>query len=424
MTSTPEAPKTLSKQIPARRIPVRRVLHRALLVLVGMALGTLAVLFFQSRAHRVTLDSELGTPLRPGPWGELYSVPVTISAPEELLPVQAIESAGVHWFFKDLDRQQLERFLTASGVESSLTAMLMGSTREVPGTDTIEMQPTSAAVIAIPDSARKKIYQRLARIPENNVALFYIHKDTLADRIREDSLSEKTIALFHKLSIEHGSYLVFGGLPALLAETPDSQEKTRFLKSLTRQKTMLLRLRVTKDSDIAALTKYWGKGPYAPNVHSKLDALREVHGGTFCSLLAILPPLPTAQAYNYPITLNQQSGSVLLNFDCHRTSLSFFHDAAGPEPADPSYFTREIAPSYSPVSDSPRFGDLLLMATPNDEIIHSAVFIADNIFFTKNGSTAIYPWMFARLSDLLKQYSFRAPEGQELVLRYFRHKGL
>lgn len=409
---------------PRQSLPARRTLRKVLLLLAGIAIGALTVLFFQGRVQRARLASEIGTPLNPGPWGELYSVPIAISAPEELLPVQAIESAGVHWFFKGLNRPQLGRFLIAAGVEPSLTETLVASTRDVPGTEIIEMQPSSRAVIAIPDPARKKIYQRLALIPENNVALFYIHKDTLADRIREDSLSEKTITLFHKLSIEHESYLVFGGLPALLAETADSQEKIRFLKSLTRQQTMLLRLKVTKDTDVAALTKYWGKGPYAPNVRSMFDALHEVRGGTYCNLLAILPPLPAAQAYNYPITMNQQSGSILLNFDCHWTSLSFFHDSSAPEPTNPAYFSKEIATNYAPVTDAPRLGDLLIMTTPEGEIIHTAVFIADDIFFTKNGSTAIYPWMFAKLPDLLKQYSFRAPEGQQLVLRYFRNRSL
>ena len=64
------------------------------------------------------------------------------------------------------------------------------------------------------------------------------------------------------------------------------------------------------------------------------------------------------------------------------------------------------------------------MTKPDGEIVHSAVVIADEIVFTKNGATAIYPWMFATVPDLLKQYSFLAPDGQQLTLRYFRSKGV
>ncbi len=40
--------------------------------------------------------------------------------------------------------------------------------------------------------------------------------------------------------------------------------------------------------------------------------------------------------------------------------------------------------------------------------IHSAVYIADDICFTKNGGTAVRPWMLSTISDLLEQYSFQS----------------
>ncbi|MEO6785488.1 MAG: hypothetical protein ABI318_05080 [Chthoniobacteraceae bacterium] len=406
------------------RTPGGRTLRRVLLALAGIAVGALGSHFIPLPKHDAALASEVGTPVRPGPWGELYSVPFTISAPEELLPVRAIESGGTRWFFKGFSLPQLERFLNAAGVPSSLSTALMASTREITGADGVEMAPPVQAVIALPDSARQKIYKRLAQFPENRSSFFHFHKDTLAERMRADSLSEKTIALFQKLSVEHEGYLVLGGLPALLAEIPSPEEKLRLLKSLTRQRTMLLRLRVSKDSDLAALAKYWGKGIFATNARSVLESLAEVPGGTFCGILAILPPIPSAQAYNYPVTLDPQSHSLLLGHDCHWTSLNFFRDTMDPQATDAANFTAELAASYRAVSDDHRFGDVLVMAKPDGEIVHSAILIADDIFFTKNGSTNIYPWMFARLPDLLEQYSFLAPEGQQLTLRYFRNKGM
>lgn len=81
---------------------------------------------------------------------------------------------------------------------------------------------------------------------------------------------------------------------------------------------------------------------------------------------------------------------------------------------DPAAFTTEFAADYFPITGDPRYG----------EILHSAVFIADEIVFTKNDSTAIYPWMFSTIPDLLKQYFFHAPDGQKLTLRFFRSKGV
>ena len=110
--------------------------------------------------------------------------------------------------------------------------------------------------------------------------------------------------------------------------------------------------------------------------------------------------------------------------DCHWTSLNFFRDTADTRAVTPETFTEELAANYFPITGDPRYGDVLILATPSGEILHSAVFIADEIVFTKNGSTAIYPWMFSTIPDLLMQYSFHALEGQQLTLRYFRSKSL
>jgi hypothetical protein len=84
----------------------------------------------------------------------------------------------------------------------------------------------------------------------------------------------------------------------------------------------------------------------------------------------------------------------------------------------------ELKDNYAISPADPRYGDILLLSTPDGSIIHSSVFIADDICFTKNGSTDISPWILATVSDLLEQYSFMAPPGQSLTVQYFRNKRL
>ena len=196
------------------------------------------------------------------------------------------------------------------------------------------------------------------------------------------------------------------------------------MKALTRQKTMLVRLRVTKDSDLKMLSAYWGKGRWAPSIRTLLEAIDRVPGDTFSSIIALLPPLPGSQIYSYPVVQSTQLNSTAPIRDCHWTSLNFFSDPAETRPVDAASFMREIATDYFPISGDPTFGDIIILAKPDGEIVHSAVFIADEIVFTKNGATPIFPWMFSTVPDLLKQYSFLAPEGQQLTLRYFRNKGV
>lgn len=54
---------------------------------------------------------------------------------------------------------------------------------------------------------------------------------------------------------------------------------------------------------------------------------------------------------------------------------------------------------------------------------HVAVFLADNLFFTKNGENPWHPWVYSTLEDLLENFSFGLPPGQELSVHYFRSKG-
>ena len=429
-SSTPRPATTAGRHIStassapaARRIPTRRLLRKLLLVLAGIIIGALAVHFIPRKEATAAIASELGTRARSGPWGELYTVPFVIAAPDELLPVRTIESGGTHWLFKNCTASEISRLLESAGLPADQReALLAPAVAQMQGIN-LELTPTPGMVASLPEKARDAIYRKLAQYPENRFAFFFIHKHTLADRFNDSGMASETLALFHRFCSEYGDYLVFGGLPAMLAQLPSYEEKARFLKALTRQKTMLIRLRVTKDSDIRKLSEYWGKGVWAPNIRAVLDGVGHVPGGTFMTIMALLPPLPASQLYFYPIVQSNPLNGPAPVRDCHWTSLNFFRDTDDTKVVDSATFTRELATEYFPISGDPRYGDVLVLANPDGEILHSAIFIADEIVFTKNGSTTLYPWMLSTIPDLLKQYSFHAPDGQQLTLRFFRNKG-
>jgi len=396
------------------------MLSKALLILAGIAIGISVARFFPKKEKAAKIAEELGTRVKPGPWGELYTVPFIISAPDEILPIRAIESAGTHWVFKNCTALEISHLLEFADLpESMRSALLAPAVAHVKGID-LELTPPPEIVVTLPEKARQVIYRKLAQFPENRSAFSFIHKDTLGIRFDDSGITKDTLALFRTLCCEHGDYLVFGGLPAMLAQIPDYGEKVRFMKALTRQKTMLLRLRVTKDSDIGALSQYWGKGTWAPNIRTILKGIERVPGGTFMSLMTLLPPLPSSQLYFYPI----ESGGQTVVHDCHWSSLNFFRDVSDAVAVNPETFARDLAANYFPITGDPRYGDIIVMTKPDGEIVHSAVFIADEIVFTKNGATVAYPWMFATIPDLMKQYSFLGTDGQQLKLRYFRSKSM
>ena len=406
------------------QFPRGRILRKVLLLIAGIVIGAITARFIPGKDRNAEIAAELGTRVKPGPWGELYDVPFTIAAPDELIPIRTIESGGTHWWFKNSTRTELSNLLESAGLPAEQREALLDPAVAHLDMMDLELTPTPAMILALPEKARQVIYRKLAQFPENRAGFTFIHKDTLGDRFDDSGISKDTLALFHKLCCEHGDYLVLGGLPALLSQLPSHEEKVRFMKALTRQKTMLVRLRVTKNSDPKTLAAYWGKGRWAPSIRTLLESVERVPGGTFTSILALLPPLPASQIYFYPDVQSTQSHSTAPVRDCHWTSLNFFSDPAETKAVDLAAFSQEIATDYFPISGDPSFGDILILAKPDGEIVHSAVFIADEIVFTKNGATAIFPWMFSTVPDLLKQYSFLAPEGQQLTLRHYRNKGV
>jgi hypothetical protein len=93
-----------------------------------------------------------------------------------------------------------------------------------------------------------------------------------------------------------------------------------------------------------------------------------------------------------------------------------------PPTNDGSYWKRKLDTEYYPVISDPRFGDIAMLVKRDGTIIHSCVFIADNIVYTKNGASATVPWVLMALPELLEAYSAEVPSEQTLRVEYYRNK--
>jgi hypothetical protein len=142
------------------------------------------------------------------------------------------------------------------------------------------------------------------------------------------------------------------------------------------------------------------------------------------NILMVLPPLPSEEIFDYPTVADNPLDGPPVNRDCHWTSLNFFRDVADPNFGKAEFVLKELKENYALAPADPRYGDVVIFSRPDGSVVHSAVYIADDICFTKNGSSVLSPWMLAKIPDLLEQYSFMAPEGEAVTVRYFRSKRL
>ncbi len=125
----------------------------------------------------------------------------------------------------------------------------------------------------------------------------------------------------------------------------------------------------------------------------------------------------------YPLPDNPLNGPAPQR-DCHWTSINFFQDTPDEQSGNPAFFMQKLKEDYIPAAGDPRYGDIALFTKPSGAVVHSAVYLAGDILYTKNGATFTYPWMLETLSDLLKQYSFQVEPDEKLVVNYFRNKNI
>ncbi|MCE9532570.1 MAG: hypothetical protein K8T89_15845 [Planctomycetes bacterium] len=356
----------------------------------------------------------------PGPWGDLEYVPITLEAPEHLLPLQAMMENPTKWFFKNFTLVELTRFLEEQDLTRSQKDQLLSPSAHENLTDGILVTPSVEILTSISRNARERIFRRIASVPENGGYFTFVRTKSLDERFQRGGVSSETVELFRNMSCEYGKYLIFSGMPHILSTMGTNEERIRFIKVLTQQKSLLVRLRITPTSDIDSLVSYWDKMGVAPDVKALLNAMSAVQGGVTIDLVKLLPPLATGRIYTFPKRHEPKIGSV--KRDCHWTAFNFFSDPLDDGYSDPLYIEKKFKEEYVPVTDAPRYGDLIFLTRPDDSIIHSAIYLADNITFTKNGDTAIHPWMFSTLEELMDQYSFMVEPNQKLVAKYFRNK--
>jgi len=393
-----------------------------LIVLAALALG-LVIGRFGRRATDETIPVvPEGTRMAaPGPWGDLEVTPISIACPEELLPVQGFEKKVTHWFFKGYTAEQLLPRLTEFGIVGELRDRFRapGVWNEVEGG--INITPTSDIVLNLPAKSRLALYSLLASFPENNSSLIFVLARTVDERFAGTTVRPETIGAFKRLCCEYGRYLVFSDVASIFSIIPTYEERVAFLKALTRQPTMLVRLRVNSKSDVGALSAYWAKGGRGMDERALLESLAQVPGGTYLNLDNLLPSGSMSRLYSFPLPANPLAGPVVRQ-DCHWSAFNFFRDAGDEQVTSPEFILHKLRDDYYPVLSDQRYGDLVVFVTPDGSMIHSAVYLAANIVFTKNGDTQMHPWMFSTVQNLIDQYSFQVPPDRQLEVKYFRNK--
>ncbi|MBA4147832.1 MAG: hypothetical protein H0X66_06920 [Verrucomicrobia bacterium] len=398
-------------------------------ILIGLILcGSLLVgswiwFAFYLRSHSSALASKENLPesdqtftSQPGPWGELECTRVTIELPDHFIQDETLTLAPTSWFFKDHSREKVIALFKSAGLDSGQIKSLMEKSEWMETDRGIKIVPEEQVVLSLRPESRQKIYSVLEIFPDNEFyyVAFVFRAERLRERFEYSGLHPETIRLFNQMTYPRGSNLVvFADSETLMRQIHDRDERLRLVKTLSRRSTLLVKLKITPETDVEQLLHFWGQGGRAKDLKPLLQSLAKVPGGCKIDIAHLLPPFARQRVYTYPYP----SETAESKENCHWTALNFFSDNPDPDFLKSDVVEKVIQEKYQPVTDEWRMGDVIFLVNAKSQLVHSAVYIADDIVFTKNGVNPSHPWVYMKMEDMLLYYETLGEPLEQWIYR-------
>lgn len=350
---------------------------------------------------------------KPGPWGEMEYSRIVIEPPDELMAVDYTADPTL-WNFAGFDASRLEQLWLQASLNDAQLKALRDPAIQTFTKDGITVAPGDDLVLGLSPASRAIIYNRLAELPGNPLhnEPFRFRAEMLDEWFENSGVSEPVVARIKQLLYRRGNSLIFSDPKLVLPMLPTAADRVLLVKTLARKSTLLVKVRIRPDSDIEDIARYWSTGHRRKDVKPLLHSLSHHRGGMTIDVVHLLPRFARGLLYTYPTSDTPREQSP----DCHWTSMNFFNDPPDQRFDDIDYLKEVLTKAYTPVQGRPAMGDLLVMTKPNGEVIHSCIYLADEIVFTKNGRAPSIPWTLTTLPDLQAFY----PVHPALEVRVFR----
>lgn len=340
-------------------------------------------------------------------WGELVTYDIDLEQPEEYIGFELANNKTPQWVFTGMDRNQTRTLLLANGIATNLVERALSDSMTTTTPDGTVVHPDEQLLFALQPVVRAKLYATLARIPGNHYMEypFCFPRKTFGLWFGNGANDTRLMAIARRLLYPRGDGVCFSDYEFLMEQTKSDEERMEIVKSLSRQSAVLVRVRVRPDTDVDKLLGYWGRGIQVKDLRPLLESTARLQNGATISLLYFLPKFARERLYTFPMP-SQQGDPIM---DCHWSTMNFFNDPPSDKFTNTTYTASFIQTNFYQVSIPCLYGDVILILNDQGNAIHSAVYIADDIVFTKNGNNFSQPWMLMRLSDLLARYTAEAP---------------
>lgn len=354
---------------------------------------------------------------KPGPWGELVYYRTLIEPPDEFILSDYTAVEPQPWILKGFTPDKLAELWTAAGITPEQRRQLDATARRESTSEAISVRPDAATITALSPTARAVIYNTLADFPENFAQFnpYRLRQDFAAEWFDGADLPAPAIALTKQMLYTRGSTVCFSDYQIVLSTLTSPADRSRYVKTLSRKSSLIVQLVVPRGADIQAVDRYWGRGRRSKDITPLLQSLsRRPYGGSI-DIIHLLPPFARAHLYTYPLPSDRPADAT---HDCHWSSFNFFKDTPDRRFDNIDYTREVLLNDYYPVFGEPVLGDILMLMRKDGTVVHSCVYVADDIVFTKNGPAFSVPWLLSPLDSVVAFYS----SGQPLEIRRYRAK--
>ena len=263
------------------------------------------------------------------------------------------------------------------------------------------VKPTTAILLSLEPLTKKLLYRRLARMPGNDEKRTPLRLRSLeVERLLgSDGLSLYGRELFNKLVVHQDEFHILWDSEALCQLLPD-EDKVRFLKIVSPVDTYLVKLVMRPDTDIEPIYRYWADRPRTKSLRSLLEGAKPKPGEKpiYLDIVHLFSPFLRGLAYTYPDPDDPPR-------NCHWTTFNFYEDQPSDRFLDPREAQAEHLARFERIrAEEARYGDMVAVLDGEGYVVHTAIYLVDDLVFTKNGKAIFAPWMVATFDELRVLY--------------------
>ena len=350
------------------------------------------------------------------PWGELSVRDIKIKPPEEYLAFELQHITPPSWNFNGTSVDHVRQVMLAAGLTQEQVNNALVASKMSVSASTVTVRPDNSFVSSLSPDTRAKLYHELGRNAGNEHMKFPFcyAAGEFEEAFAMEKISPATTARVKRLLYPRGNLQCFSDYELVLLQISDKDEQMRLLSILSSESAVMAGVRIRPETDTEKLLGYWAwpGGIRAKDVEPLLDSLKGVRDGRI-GLVYLLPQFARQRLYTFPMPARAGDPAM----DCHWSTMNFFNETPDDRFTDPAYTVKFLESNYYQIAKPTKYGDIVLfLEGESNNAIHSAVYLCDDIVFTKNGNNMAQPWMLMHLKDLATKYESDGP-GRMLVYR-------